>query len=709
MVRVVLAVLILAGPALAVDTLKVQTIQAGEWTTFVFDQPFADASFVNMARAPFGARDGSVWWGLNDGAVRFDGTAWVKYTVRDGLMDGAVLSIAQAEDGALYFAGRHWGKAAVTRYDPSTGSGRGGKTWRVFTEADGLVGEWVGGGRCIDSRGNLWLTTEHTALEPALGSRRRGGFGALRFDGRTWDKIGTEEGLVHNRVYDIAAGPDGSVWFATVEGISRFDPSTLLRAGGTTWKSYEKKDGLLERKVYRVWVTQDGKVWCTHGNRGGISVLDGTTWTYHTEASGMPVGYVRAIFQSRDGAMWLGTHPDDFGTYGVSGLLRYQDGVWLRIIQKDGLPGDSVFGISQDRDGAMWLVVPKAGLAQDPSKVPDVALVRYRPDFTLLCAVSGSVRRADGSPWAGAPIRVEDLKGQVRAGAKTGADGQYQVRAFPGTYRVSVLHGEGTQPVQVTLKAGGEVRGIDFAPSRIRPPIATGPFRVGLSTLALGVLLSGVLLSRYYRRLREVLFSPGKAFREVAQEPDWGGPFHVVLVATLMVSCAVIGRMVWEMVHAGGGTYKAFVIPLFLLPVILAFWVGIWVAQAGLIWFIARICGERIPYSPTLSATGYALVPQLLLGGAVLACVIFVKGFEDWGFWRAMPTSLGRMFPGLAGPHAMLQALMNDIEVFTLWTIGLTALGVQRVCECRMSKAVLISLLCWIMSTAATIQFLGNP
>ena len=72
------------------------------------------------------------------------GKVWTKYTARDGLMDGIVLSIVQAEDGTLYFSGSHKGKAAVTRYD--------GRTWRIYTEADGLVGNHIGEASAIDTR-----------------------------------------------------------------------------------------------------------------------------------------------------------------------------------------------------------------------------------------------------------------------------------------------------------------------------------------------------------------------------------------------------------------------------------------------------------------------------------------------------------------------------------------------------------------------------
>jgi len=88
-------------PATAVDTLDAKS------TAFVFDLPLSGTQLMHASRSPCVAQDGSIWLGVEDAAIRYDGTIWTKYTSRDGLLDGKVLSIVQAKDGTLWFSGSH--------------------------------------------------------------------------------------------------------------------------------------------------------------------------------------------------------------------------------------------------------------------------------------------------------------------------------------------------------------------------------------------------------------------------------------------------------------------------------------------------------------------------------------------------------------------------------------------------------------------------
>ena len=422
-------------PAVAVDTLDVRatvkTTVAGEWTTFSGQEV--------PSGIPYQTRDGILWWGAKDGAIRYDGNVWAKCTSRDGLMDGAVRTIVQAEDGTLWFAGSHQGKAAVTRYD--------GKIWQIYSAEEELIDDWIAGPGAIDNQENLWLGTRFTDLASAYEDRTKGGNGVLRFDGKTWRNYRVEDGLAHNRVYDLCADPDGSVWMATFGGVSRFD--------GENWTTYTQKDGLSWDKTVAILVAQDGKIWCTHEWRG-ISTFDGISWEHITKEKGMPVQGVRGICETEDGAIWFGTEKDDR----ASGLLRYKDGTWLRIVRKDGLPGDNVRHITQARDSGLWLMVPEVGV------------VRYQPDLTNLGIVSGKlVYRTDGTPCRRALVRVEGTEGRSRATTRTHTDGQYRVAVFPGDYLISVAYAEGVVPIAVSAGAQEQIRDINFAPAMISPPV----------------------------------------------------------------------------------------------------------------------------------------------------------------------------------------------------------------------------------------------
>jgi len=208
----------------ASERLEVMRSGSDAWTTF------SGVEFLDKV-APFAAQDGNLWWALKDGVVRFDGINGTKYTAEDGLMDGPVSSIAQNEDGILWFIGSHQKKAAVVSYD--------GQKWRLVSVADNVPGEWVGEQSTIDSNGNIWIASKPVDEPNPTSSKIHilAGNGLLHFDGQVWKNYRVEDGLAHNRVYEIATGLDGSIWVSTNRRgtISRFD--------GHVWKIYTRQDG----------------------------------------------------------------------------------------------------------------------------------------------------------------------------------------------------------------------------------------------------------------------------------------------------------------------------------------------------------------------------------------------------------------------------------------------------------------------------------
>lgn len=106
------------------------------------------------ARSVFLDSRGWLWIG-----TRFQGVAVTKnpaddapdlkfYTADDGLLSATVWSIAEDNDGRMYFGtGR-----GLNRFDPNTG------IWQSFTTKDGLTGDLVSG-LTKDSSGSIWIIT----------------------------------------------------------------------------------------------------------------------------------------------------------------------------------------------------------------------------------------------------------------------------------------------------------------------------------------------------------------------------------------------------------------------------------------------------------------------------------------------------------------------------------------------------------------------
>jgi ligand-binding sensor domain-containing protein len=102
-----------------------------------------------------------------------------------------------------------------------------------------LVPPWIGSDAAVSSiafhpNGNVWFgLSVRGVLDDKCGFRSvyNEELGVYRYDGVTWKQFTTDDGLIDDKICDIAIGPDGDIWFGSYDqGISRYD--------GTQWTTY---------------------------------------------------------------------------------------------------------------------------------------------------------------------------------------------------------------------------------------------------------------------------------------------------------------------------------------------------------------------------------------------------------------------------------------------------------------------------------------
>ncbi|HEV2210361.1 MAG TPA: two-component regulator propeller domain-containing protein [Verrucomicrobiae bacterium] len=162
-------------------------------------------------------------------------------------------------------------------------------------------------------------------------------------------------------------------------------------AGGEapfTFRAWQREQGLSENYVRALAQTRDGYIWV--GSEQGVSRFDGMNFFSLGLQEGFQGGPIRVLFGDSRGALWIGS--------GGSGLSCWQAGKLRKFTTRDGLPSDTISALAEDGRERLWVGTP-AGLAvwQDGrfGPVPGAEIFNGKAITALCCDHKGTM-------WAGA-------------------------------------------------------------------------------------------------------------------------------------------------------------------------------------------------------------------------------------------------------------------------------------------------------------------
>ena len=208
---------------------------------------------------------------------------------------------------------------------------------RRYTTADGLAGNGIYG-IAADSRGFLWFATSE---------------GLSRFDGFGFTRQTAMAGLPHAIITRIAIGRHGNYWLATPDGLIRYRPDlppssadrmVVIRPDGTPASA--EITALLEDRV--------GRLWC--GTEAGLYVIEDTAARTPRIAEvkiGLPgVSWadssIGGIAEDMEEGLWVGAGD---GTL----YRRHTDGKVDRNPTTEKLPTGMITALKTDRKGRLWV------------------------------------------------------------------------------------------------------------------------------------------------------------------------------------------------------------------------------------------------------------------------------------------------------------------------------------------------------------------
>lgn len=133
----------------------------------------------------------------------------------------------------------------------------------------------------------------------------------------------------------------------------------------TVWTQAQ---GLPQDTIRAIAQTTDGYLWL--GTDEGLARFDGYDFVTFTKHSGsLPSNSITALSAGKDGSLWIGT---------PSGLTRYVDRRFVTFTTGDGLPDNVITSLFQDHSGALWIV---AGVFL--SRLQDGKFTNYPPEDLL--------------------------------------------------------------------------------------------------------------------------------------------------------------------------------------------------------------------------------------------------------------------------------------------------------------------------------------
>ncbi|MGV8959464.1 MAG: diguanylate cyclase [Stenotrophomonas sp.] len=206
----------------------------------------------------------------------------------------------------------------------------------------------------------------------------------------------SRNGLPHNTLRDIAQTPEGHLWFATWEGLARYN--------GLDFTVFDRgsRPPLEDNAIGSLYVDGDGALWLGD-SRGSVSRFDQRGhWQHWKPAPGeAPVTIIEAMQKDSRGRLWL--------MYDGMGLGRLDpDGRFHHFLPPPSLRGAVNFTrMVVDAQDRVWVGTFDGLLYMDA----DGELKRAPASFGLPPGLAWPYRAPDGATWIVAGDRIYRMQG----------------------------------------------------------------------------------------------------------------------------------------------------------------------------------------------------------------------------------------------------------------------------------------------------------
>ena len=232
----------------------------------------------------------------------------------------------------------------------------------------------------------------------------------------------TRNGLPHNQVNSTTQTPEGYLWFATWEGLVRyngqdfkvFTPKNVpelqdhgirhvsvgsngrlivsTSRGGISilqdnkWKTINSSNGLAQNDTMAAVEDANKNIWVAHESKGISQIDENEKIKHYGKDQGLTDERLYTIFKDSDNVIWAGT---------ANGLVRIENNQVQVFTEKQGLPKGAVYSILQAPEGGIYL-----GTNEGLYKIHNGEISKANSAFPREAVISLSLD-ADKNLWIG--------------------------------------------------------------------------------------------------------------------------------------------------------------------------------------------------------------------------------------------------------------------------------------------------------------------
>jgi signal transduction histidine kinase/ligand-binding sensor domain-containing protein len=317
---------------------------SGKFTRYFANPLILNSLSTNTIFNVFEDREGVIWVGTWGGGINKHSPAQDKFSLyrynpedpENSIPANGVFGAAAEPSGVAWFGSPGSG---LTRFDPASGL-----STRYINDPDNpnsLASQhvWVS---YFDRAGVLWLGTSS---------------GLDRFDKSTGrfihhkvDPLNPDTSLRNNFVTKIYESPGETFWVGTSSGLDQFDRDSGIFTHIT---DPSEPEGMTSSNVAAIFEDRDGFLWVGTSSEGAYRLdQKNNTFDYYQSETGNPTSLssniVLDIYQDDAGTLWLAT----------SGGLNKYDPItdsFSAYTERQGLPNNFIYCIIPDETDHLWL------------------------------------------------------------------------------------------------------------------------------------------------------------------------------------------------------------------------------------------------------------------------------------------------------------------------------------------------------------------